>query len=37
MCEIVMHQGAPQVTAISARLGGDAFLDAGIAAALGQG
>jgi biotin carboxylase len=37
MCEIVMHQGAPQVTAISARLGGDAFLDAGIAAALGRG
>ena len=34
-CEIVMSQGGPQVTAISARLGGEAFLDAAIAAALG--
>jgi biotin carboxylase len=35
VCEIVMHQGAPQVMAIAARAGGEAFLDRAIAAALG--
>ncbi|MBW8709352.1 MAG: hypothetical protein JF627_08865 [Alphaproteobacteria bacterium] len=34
-CRIVMRQAAPQVLAISARLGGEAFLDKAIAAALG--
>ena len=35
VCEIVMHQGAPHVTEISARLCGPDFLDPAIALALG--
>ena len=34
VCEIVLHQGAPQVMGIAARAGGEAFLDQAIAAAL---
>ncbi|MBA2587159.1 MAG: hypothetical protein H0U98_00885 [Alphaproteobacteria bacterium] len=36
VCEIVMQPGSPQVTAIAARLGSEAFLDRAIAAALGS-
>jgi biotin carboxylase len=36
VCEIVMHQGAPHITEISAQLCGVGFLDAAIALALGQ-
>ncbi|HWM61996.1 MAG TPA: hypothetical protein VNN98_07580, partial [Rhizomicrobium sp.] len=35
VCEIVMHQGVPHVTEISARLCGPDFLDSAIALALG--